>query len=357
MRYFRALSLAVVATVLAACENEGPSNVPPTVAFAVQCAPLECTFTNNSSDADGSITGYQWDFGDSSAVETTRDAAHQYLESGQFTVTLTVTDDDAQTAVATALVDVNVPAAQPTAMFAHSCRYLTCEFIDQSFAGSPGASVAFHNWDFGDNSDREATRHPTHTYAAPGLYTVRLTVHDYYGTSASMTTLVDLSDPNHPPTAGFASSCTSDFTCTFTDQSTDQDGSVVSYRWDFGDGQVSDGRNPEHTFALEGTYLVKLTVTDNEGQTTSFTSQVAVPAPVFDFTVSCTGPECTFTSKTPQEWWITWWWDFGDGTTSTEWDPTHVYDVTRPTTFTVTLSVWGDALDGGSISHEITVEP
>ena len=83
---------------------------------------------------------------------------------------------------------------------------------------------------------------------------------------------------NTPPTASFSKSCTG-LTCTFTDLSTDADGSIASRSWDFGDGGNSTAQNPSHTFGAAGTYTVSLTVTDNDGATGSTSQAVAVTNP------------------------------------------------------------------------------
>ncbi len=89
-------------------------------------------------------------------------------------------------------------------------------------------------------------------------------------------------DPNQSPTAAFTYSC-NDLDCTFTDQSTDSDGSVVSWSWTFGDGGSSTLQNPSHTYACSGDYAVTLRVTDDGGrsgidsQTVSVSSSTGPP--------------------------------------------------------------------------------
>jgi PKD repeat protein len=105
-------------------------------------------------------------------------------------------------------------------------------------------------------------------------------VTDNEGASDATSSDVTVTAPtaNVPPTAGFTSSCT-DLDCTFTDQSTDSDGSVVSWSWDFGDGGTSTSQNPSHSYASAGTYTVSLTVTDDDGDSDATSSDVSVTEP------------------------------------------------------------------------------
>jgi PKD repeat protein len=83
--------------------------------------------------------------------------------------------------------------------------------------------------------------------------------------------------PNQAPVAGLSSACTG-LTCTFTDTSTDADGTIVARGWTFGDGGTSSAGVASHTYAGAGTYTVGLTVTDDDGATAATATTVTVAA-------------------------------------------------------------------------------
>jgi subtilisin family serine protease len=80
---------------------------------------------------------------------------------------------------------------------------------------------------------------------------------------------------NNPPTASFNDDC-ADLTCSYTDQSTDSDGTIVAWSWDFGDGNTATAQSPEHTYGAADTYTVTLTVTDDDGATDAASKNVSV---------------------------------------------------------------------------------
>ncbi len=174
---------------------------------------------------------------------------------------------------------------------------------------------------------------------------------------------------NNAPEASFTSEVNETTnTVTFTDASTDADNDTLTYSWDFGDDETSTEQNPVHTYAENGTYTVTLTVDDgNATDDYSATVEVNVPEvtmPVADFTYE---PMTNITNTTQVNFTavvtlgdatnLTYMWDFGDGTNSTEENPTHTYATND--TYEVTLTVTDEndtTLTDTSDTVEIVVE-
>lgn len=173
------------------------------------------------------------------------------------------------------VVIINQP---PVADFSYAKSELTVDFTDLS--NDSDGSVVGWSWGFGDGNTSTA-QNPSHTYATEGTYAVSLSVTDNEGAtgSTSQNVTVTSSAPNEPPNADF-NYTTDGLTASFTDGSEDADGTIVSWSWSFGDGNASTAQNPSHNYATDGTYIVSLTVTDDEGATGSTSKDVTMSAPV-----------------------------------------------------------------------------
>ncbi len=226
---------------------------------------------SGSDDPDGTVTAYAWDFGDRTGSAALR-PEHVYGRAGTYTVTLTVTDDKGATGTTTS--SVTVADALPRAAFTSSGDALDQSF-DAGTSSDADGTVTGWAWDFGDGATA-TTAEASHTFAAPGTYRVRLTVTDDLGGSGSTGVDVVVRAANVRPTAAFGSS-SADLVGSFdASASSDSDGAVASYAWDFGDGSTGTGVSAQHTYAADGSYPVTLVVTDDRGGTGTKTGTVVI---------------------------------------------------------------------------------
>jgi flagellin-like protein len=248
-------------------------NVAPSADFTFSATNLVVQFTDASTDSDGTIASHAWTFGDTQ-TSTETNPSNTYAIAGTYTVRLTVTDNDGATDYQEYQVTVAVGNVAPVADFTFSATNLVVQFTDGS-TDSDG-TIASRLWAFGDTQTSTATS-PSHTYAAAGTYTVRLTVTDNLGLTNFVEHSVTVSAANVAPVADFTFSATN-LVVQFTDGSTDSDGTIASRLWAFGDTQTSTATSPSHTYAAAGTYTVRLTVTDNLGLTNFVEHSVTVTA-------------------------------------------------------------------------------
>lgn len=287
------------------------------------------------------------------------------LQTGEVRVAREGADPPRATFSAVAFAAAN---HSPVAGFGWSCNALECRFSDTST--DDDGDVTGWSWRFGDGNT-STEREPTHQYAGPGSYTVTLTVTDDGGATdeASEQVTAAASSPppasNAPPEADFDLDC-DDLRCSFTDQSNDPDGQVVGWQWSFGDGTSSTERNPSRTYAAAGQYAVRLVVTDDDGaeDDRTRTARPAAPAPPpppandppsAEFEVACQALTCVFADRStdPDGSVVRWQWSFGDGTSSSERNPSHSYLASGR--YDVLLVVTDD--DGAADSRTHTAEP
>jgi PKD repeat protein len=247
----------------------------------------------------GSATGgctpytYDWDFGDGN-TGTGQNPSNTYTAAGDYTVTLTITDDNAQTDVDTA--DVHIEANPPVADAGGPYYGEVGEDIDFYGFASEGTPPYTYDWDFGDGNSGSGQT-PTHAYSVEGNYLVTLTVTDDLGKTDDDTAYAYIGGGGDDPIAdaGGPYNAAPGETITFN-------GFAVggtppyTYDWDFGDGASGTGQNPTHAYSAEGTYTVTLVVTDDNGKTDDDTTTATIGITPPDLV--CSG-SLTWTDVTP----------------------------------------------------------
>ncbi|WP_141567549.1 PKD domain-containing protein, partial [Serinicoccus profundi] len=270
-------SAALPADRVAAHFSAGSTaNIDPTADFSAQVDGLEVALDGSaSSDGDGEIVSSTWDFGDGETGDGVT-TSHTYAEAGTYEVTLTVTDDRGGEGTSTQSVTVEEPPnAVPTAEFGVTTDELGLA-VDASASSDEDGEIVSYAWDFGDGTTGEGST-ASHTYAEAGTYEVSLTVTDDRGGEGTSTQSVTVAlTPNVEPVARFTVDSELLEVSVDGSSSVDEDGEVVSYAWDFGDGASGEGVTTSHAYAAAGTYEVTLTVTDDDGAQASVTEEVTV---------------------------------------------------------------------------------
>jgi PKD repeat protein len=328
------------------------------------CANSEVRFDGSKSrDFDGLVNAFAWDFGDgSTGLGAT--PTHTYAQAGTYRATLTVTGDEIGTCDNTdAKAATIIVYAAPIARF-KTPRVVSlgaATSFDGSLSSPEGAKFVSFKWDFGDGQTAEGAK-VTHAYTKPGNYFATLTVGTDSGTACASTSTRNLIVANEAPlaqaeapkSAGVNQEISFD-----ASRSKDGDGSIVSYRWDFGDGQNAMGALVRHRYQKPGKFNAQLTVTDDSGvENGTVTSNVPVvvndaPAPVIAIAgQGCPGDEARFSStgsvdrdgviKRLE-------WDFGDGQTAQGATATHVFR--SPGKYQVSLTAEDDAGVSNSLNR------
>lgn len=217
-----------------------------------------------SYDPDGTITAYEWDFGDGTR-STCPIINHSYSSKGTFTATLYVVDDSGSLSTDSRNIHIlNVPPVAVSCPDAIVYRGDKIVF-DGGKSYDPDGFIVSYTWEFSDGV-KFYGRVTSRIFYILGTYSVTLTVTDSDGASSSMVSFITVL--NNPPVANAGPDLAGKTSTKFTfdgSKSFDKDGTIVSYVWKFSDGLMIAGRVTSRMFSLEGTYTVELTVTDNDG--------------------------------------------------------------------------------------------
>jgi PKD repeat protein/uncharacterized protein YraI len=245
---------------------------------------------SGSKDADGSIVKHEWDLnydGKTFVTDTLGNTAGTSYPDGPATVTvaLRVTDDKGARHIATAQVKVDnvAPSAEAGGPYVGRVGALISMTGTGTDPGTVDQAGLTYAWDFGDGT-QGAGPIVAHSYAQPGEYTLTLTVSDKDGAQGTDTATMHVTVHDQPPTAAISGPTNAlvGETLSFDGSGSSDDGSIVSYTWDFGDGATASGVNVSHSYGEAGSYNIILAVTDAGGLSDTSTYTVLIEESVTD---------------------------------------------------------------------------
>ncbi len=311
----------------------------PTVDFSVNtttgCYPLKVQFKDGSTTSNGYISSWIWDFGDG-VTSTDRNPSHTFTSAKNFNITLQTKTSNGCIATLTkpALIQISTGVmADFTNDNPQTCTApVTINFQNQS----TGTGSVQYVWDFGDNNTSNLLN-PSHTYDSNGTYVVKLIVVNNSGCKDSSVKINAVTVGSVKANLSAPDTVCQNIPVQMNNTSVPAPGSVL---WNFGDGTTSTQFNPFKKYTAAGNYNIKMVANFGACADSAFKKITVLPKPVANFTVdnssNCRAPfTVNFSSQAPGA--QSYKWLFGDNTTSTLPNPTHIYSTYG--SFTVKLIV------------------
>jgi PKD repeat protein len=353
----------------------GPTNQNPTASFMADpitgAAPLTVRFdAAASSDPDGTIIGYAWDFGNGSTA-TGLTSEQVYPAAGVYTASLTVTDNSGATATTTATITVTAaPASEPPSIQQQPADVTAAPGQSATFvlvaAGTPPLAYQWrrNGVDLPGATGSSLTVPAVHPEDHGALFTCIVT--NAGGSATSAAARLTVSETPGSPIARFTANPLggkAPLTVAFDATPATAEGPIAAYGWNFGDGSAATGLQVTHEYVTPGLYPVTLTITDTTGATNQTTVEIGVNppnvAPTASFTTTITAGgapllvQLDATSASDSDGRIVdYRWVLGDGTTALGARVTHTY--TTPGAYTVQLTVTDD--NGASASTQSIIQ-
>ncbi len=230
------------------------------------CRYTELTFDPSSSE-DASFFNhnelnnkYLWDFGDGTEEQFTyNETTHEYAKAGNYTIHLVIKDSNTCSDTITKEIKIYHPETNFSSNYLQGCIPVQFEFTDLTIHELP---IVEWNWDFGDDQTSQV-QNPIHTFQDFGNYNVILSVRNERGCESSITlnNAIKVVEPDANFKVSDINSCIND-PIEFYDVSLSN---IVEFNWNFGDGNTSNDRNPEHTYTSPGQYDISLEIIDDHG--------------------------------------------------------------------------------------------
>lgn len=281
------------------------------------CVPLQVQFTDSSAGA----TKWLWSFDDGS-YSTQKYPSHEYKQAGSFAVSLVVKNNAGCSD--TAVLDGPIVSSLEITPYTAPAPYAGCAPFSIGFEDYTPGAVGWI-WDFGDSSNVDTNRVASHIYTEAGTYNVSLQIKSSFGCHQFI--------PNHSTFIIEPGEADFNYELDICDPTSvsfmDSSSNAVAWNWDFGDSATSNLADPVHSYNSFGRYLVKLEITTTAGCVYNIAKMVLVEPrepigmpslvpgdSIFPMTVSFYANSNTA---------VSWFWMFGDNSTSTVENPVHTY--------------------------------
>lgn len=281
----------------------------------------------NSSTASAGVLNYYWDFGDGSNSNATN-PTHTYSAPGTYVVSLYLYANNGCTDSLYQTVTYGAPTCQASFLAsAGGGNPLEYNFWSTSTL-SPNTYITSMSWSFGDGSTSTSSQVASHTYASTGSFVVCLSIVTNTGCTSTWCDTLLIGGGNSC-IAGFVPSYISGCDFSFQDSSYAAAG-IASYFWDFGDGTTSTLANPTHSYSSSGGYPVCLTIWANDSCSSTYCDSVycsgsPVCQAAYTWMIDTSGQYTILLYEQSTGSSLSYFWDFGDGATSTQQYPDHVY--------------------------------
>lgn len=296
------------------------------------CEGEKINFTNNTTPSNSSMT---WDFGN--GTKSTSWAPNiSYKKAGAYTVTLSANLNGCNAVASQKVYQFDRPISN-FSLKSGSCDNQIFQFDNLSFIGN---GLIGSYWDFSDQNNVSTEKNPAYRFSSSGTKLVKLVSVSEFGCTDTMTKNIAVKES---PKVSFINAALCSVKPTnFTNTTPTVNGTVANYLWDFGDGNSSTEESPVHNWnAKLGPKKVTLTIGLDNGCKESISKNLIVytqPKPAFQANDVCAGEPVVFVNNTT---WaqgeISYKWDFGDGTISTNSDPNKIYNTSVTLTPNVTL--------------------
>ncbi|MBL4593775.1 MAG: PKD domain-containing protein [Flavobacteriales bacterium] len=316
---------------------------PPTAALTISkdtiCEGETVTFGDLSG---GGANGYSWNFGDGTGwiASGAGGVSHTYNFAGDYVIQFAVfITGGTASCTDTATIPLHV-LPSPVANFNFD-NNMGCDSMTVNYTDFSSVDAVTWQWDFDNGNFSNLQNPPAQFYGAPGSYNVQLDVSSINGCINSITQVIDVFQS--PVPAFIPTSVCQNEVASFTDQSTSSGGDpIITWNWDFGDGNSSTQQNPTHIYTTTGSVSVILDVSTANCSASDTIIVTVETAPTAnynpDVVVGCSPLGVNFTNTSSLNA-VSFFWDFGDGNTSTATNPTYTFinNFGVDTTFIVTL--------------------